>query len=208
MAKRLLATLTDTSLFLQEWLANPQRTGAVVPSSRQLATAMAHWLPSDPDSFVLELGPGTGAVTQALLKHGLREDRLVAIERNPKMARLLHNRFPRARIINGDAWRLDDLLRKGLDPIENVGAVFSSLPLLNFPEHEAEALARKNPVGVGAARHMGAVQLSHRQKPVARHIILSTARLQNRLAESTTGTCECLSEVSGGPAPMTIQRER
>jgi phosphatidylethanolamine/phosphatidyl-N-methylethanolamine N-methyltransferase len=143
MAKRLLATLTDTSLFLQEWLANPQRTGAVVPSSRQLAAAMAHWLPSDPDSFVLELGPGTGAVTQALLKHGLREDRLVAIERNPKMARLLHKRFPRARIINGDAWRLDDLLRKGLDPIENVGAVFSSLPLLNFPTHEAEALAEK-----------------------------------------------------------------
>jgi phosphatidylethanolamine/phosphatidyl-N-methylethanolamine N-methyltransferase len=143
MAKRLLATLTDTSLFLQEWLANPQRTGAVVPSSRRLAAAMAHWLPSDPDSFVLELGPGTGAVTQALLKHGLREDRLVAIERNPKMARLLHNRFPRARIINGDAWRLDDLLRKGLDPIENVGAVFSSLPLLNFPTYEAEALAEK-----------------------------------------------------------------
>ena len=143
MAKRLLATLTDTTLFLQEWLAHPQRTGAVVPSSRQLATAMARWLPSDPDSFVLELGPGTGAVTQALLKHGLREERLVAIERNPKMARLLHDRFPRARIINGDAWCLDDLLRKGLDPIENVGAVFSSLPLLNFPAHEAEALAQK-----------------------------------------------------------------
>jgi phosphatidylethanolamine/phosphatidyl-N-methylethanolamine N-methyltransferase len=143
MAKRLLATLTDTTLFLQEWLAHPQRTGAVVPSSRRLATAMAHWLPSDPDSFVLELGPGTGAVTQALLKHGLREERLVAIERNPKMARLLHDRFPRARIINGDAWCLDDLLREGLDPIENVGTVFSSLPLLNFPEHKAEALAKK-----------------------------------------------------------------
>jgi len=143
MAKRLLATLTDTTLFLQEWFAHPQRTGAVVPSSRQLATAMAHWLPSDPDSFVLELGPGTGAVTQALLKHGLREERLVAIERNPKMAQLLHKRFPRARIINGDAWYLDDLLRNGLDPIENVGTVFSSLPLLNFPEHKADALAEK-----------------------------------------------------------------
>jgi len=70
MAKRLLATLTDTTLFLQEWLANPQRTGSLVPSSRKLAAAMAHWLPSDPDSYVLELGPGTGAVTQALLEHG------------------------------------------------------------------------------------------------------------------------------------------
>ena len=63
MAKRLLATLTDTTLFLQEWIANPQRTGAVVPSSRKLAAAMAQWLPSDPNSYVLELGPGTGCYT-------------------------------------------------------------------------------------------------------------------------------------------------
>ena len=143
MAKRLLATLTDTTLFLQEWFANPQRMGAVVPSSRQLATEMARWLPSDPESFVLELGPGTGAVTQALIKRGLREDRLVAIEKNPKMASLLRKRFPRAHIIHGDAWHLDVLLREHDEPIESVGAVISSLPLLNFPPEEAEALAGK-----------------------------------------------------------------
>ena len=84
MAKRLLATLSDATLFLQEWLANPRRTGSVVPSSRQLAAAMARWLPADPESFVLELGPGTGIITEALLKHGLREEKLVAIEHNPK----------------------------------------------------------------------------------------------------------------------------
>ncbi|MGA3163365.1 MAG: methyltransferase domain-containing protein [Verrucomicrobiota bacterium] len=143
MAKRLLATLTDTTLFLQEWFANPQRMGSVVPSSRQLATAMAHWLPSDPDSFVLELGPGTGAVTQALIGRGLREERLVAIEKNPRMACLLRQRFPRAHIITGDAWHLDVLLREHNEPIKNVGAVISSLPLLNFPPEEAEALAGK-----------------------------------------------------------------
>jgi phosphatidylethanolamine/phosphatidyl-N-methylethanolamine N-methyltransferase len=143
MAKRLLATLTDTTLFLQEWLANPQRTGAVVPSSRQLAAAMAQWLPTDSDSYVLELGPGTGAVTQALLKHGLREERLVAIERNPKLAHLLRERFPRAHIIHGDAWQLDHLLRDRRKPIASVGAVISSLPLLNFSPEEAETLAGK-----------------------------------------------------------------
>jgi phosphatidylethanolamine/phosphatidyl-N-methylethanolamine N-methyltransferase len=143
MAKRLLAALTDTTLFLQEWFANPQRTGAVVPSSRQLATAMARWLPSDPDSFVLELGPGTGAVTQALLEHGLRQNRLVAIERNPKLAHLLGKRFPRAHIITGDAWQLDHLLSSRDEPIASVGAVISSLPLLNFSPDEADALAQK-----------------------------------------------------------------
>ena len=104
--------LSDTTLFLQEWLANPQRTGSVAPSSPQLAAAMARWLPSDPESYVLELGPGTGAVTEALLERGLREDRLVAIEKNPKLAHLLRKRFPRAHIITGDAWHLDDLLRE------------------------------------------------------------------------------------------------
>ncbi len=143
MAKKLIAALTDSTLFLQEWFANPQRTGSVAPSSPQLAAAMAHWLPTNPDSFVLELGPGTGAVTDALIKRGLREDRLVAIERNPKMARLLREKFPRAQIINGDAWHLDHLLRSRREPIESVGAVISSLPLLNFPPEEAEALTQK-----------------------------------------------------------------
>jgi phosphatidylethanolamine/phosphatidyl-N-methylethanolamine N-methyltransferase len=143
MAKKLIAALADTTLFLKEWFANPQRTGSVAPSSPQLAAAMAHWLPSDPESFVLELGPGTGAVTEALIKRGLREDRLVAIEHNPKMARLLREKFPRAQIITGDAWQLDDLLRGRSEPIESVGAVISSLPLLNFPLKQAEALAQK-----------------------------------------------------------------
>ena len=143
MAKKLIAALSDSGLFLREWFANPQRTGAVAPSSPKLAAAMAHWLPADPDSFVLELGPGTGAVTEALIERGLREDRLVAIEKNPIMARLLRKRFPSARIITGDAWHLDDLLRERREPIESVGAVISSLPLLNFPPEEAEMLAEK-----------------------------------------------------------------
>lgn len=143
MAKKLIATLADSSLFLREWFANPMRTGAVAPSSPKLAAAMAHWLPEDPESFVLELGPGTGAVTEALIHRGLREDRLVAIEHNPTMARLLRKRFPLARIIIGDAWQLDDLLQRSRNPIPSVGAVISSLPLLNFPPEQAQDLALK-----------------------------------------------------------------
>lgn len=143
LAKKFLSSLTDTALFLQEWIANPQGMGAVAPSSRNLADAMAKWLPIDPDSFVLELGPGTGVVTEALLRRGLRQDRLVAIEQNSNMTRVLREKFPRAQIITGDAWKLDDLLRRRHEPIEKVGAVISSLPLLNFPPAEAERLADK-----------------------------------------------------------------
>jgi len=143
MARKLIATISDSTVFLREWLANPQRTGAVAPSSRQLGAAMARWLPRNPESFVLELGPGTGAVTDALLKRGLREDRLVAIENNPNLAKLLRKRFPRAQIITGDAWQMDELLRELREPVESVGAVISSLPLLNFPKAQADELAQK-----------------------------------------------------------------
>jgi len=141
MAKKLIATLTDTTLFLQEWLANPKRTGSIVPSSKRLAAAMARWLPDNPEGFVLELGPGTGVVTETLIQNGLNEEKLVAIEHNAKLARLLREKFPRAHIITGDAWHLDVLLRNR--QIDNVSAVISSLPLLNFPVKETEALAEK-----------------------------------------------------------------
>jgi phosphatidylethanolamine/phosphatidyl-N-methylethanolamine N-methyltransferase len=143
MARKLISALADSTLFLREWLVNPQRTGAVAPSSPKLAAAMARWLPSDPESYVLELGPGTGAVTAALIKRGLREDRLVAIEHNPTLATHLRKRFPGSHIITGDAWQLDQLLHNHVPPVASVGAVISSLPLLNFSHEQAEALADK-----------------------------------------------------------------
>ncbi len=143
MARNIIAALSDSTVFLREWIVNPQRTGAVAPSSPQLGAAMARWLPRNPESFVLELGPGTGAGTDALLKYGLREDRLVAIEKNPTLAKLLHKRFQKAHIITGDAWDLDKLMAELPLPVEAVGAVISSLPLLNFPKEEADSLAHK-----------------------------------------------------------------
>ena len=143
MARKIIAALSDSTVFLREWLANPQGTGSIAPSSRQLGAAMARWLPHNSDSYVLELGPGTGAVTDALLKRGLREDRLIAIEFNANLAKHLHKRFPRAHIITGDAWELDTLLAELPKPIKSVGAVISSLPLLNFSHEQADSLAQK-----------------------------------------------------------------
>jgi phosphatidylethanolamine/phosphatidyl-N-methylethanolamine N-methyltransferase len=143
MARKLIAALNDSTVFLREWIVNPQRTGAVAPSSPQLGAAMARWLPGNRESYVLELGPGTGAVTDALLKHGLRQDRLVGIEKNSSLARILRKRFPQAQMVTGDAWDLDKLLAELPQPVAAVGAVISSLPLLNFPKEQADALAQK-----------------------------------------------------------------
>jgi phosphatidylethanolamine/phosphatidyl-N-methylethanolamine N-methyltransferase len=140
---QLLSKLSATTLFLQELVNCPRQVGAILPSSKNLATAMARWLPTNSDAYALELGPGTGVVTQALLERGLREDRLIAIEKSPKMADLLRSRFPRARIITGDAFELDDLLKQHLPPARNISVVFSSLPLLNFEPETADRLAKQ-----------------------------------------------------------------
>ncbi len=143
MARKILAAISNSTVFLREWIANPQRTGSVAPSSPQLGAAMARWLPRNRESFVLELGPGTGAVTEALFKQGLREDRLIAIEHNENLAKLLRKRFRHAHIITGDAWDLHRLLAELPHPVASVGAVISSLPLLNFPQAQADDLAQK-----------------------------------------------------------------
>ncbi len=135
--------LNAPALFIQELVNNPREIGAVLPSSRNLAVAMAKWLPRDPHAYALELGPGTGAVTEALIQRGLREDRLIAIEQSPKLADHLRSRFPRAKVITGDAFQLDKLLKDHAAHVDQISTVISSLPLMNFPEHIAHDLARK-----------------------------------------------------------------
>jgi phosphatidylethanolamine/phosphatidyl-N-methylethanolamine N-methyltransferase len=131
------------ALFIQELFNNPRQIGAILPSSRNLAVAMARWLPHNSDAYALELGPGTGAVSQALIERGLREDRLIAIEKSPKMADHLRTRFPHAQIITGDAFELDKLLQKHARHADHISTVISSLPLMNFPAQIAHDLARK-----------------------------------------------------------------
>ena len=143
MSSPLFARLSATTLFLQEWVNDPRQIGAIAPSSKNLAAAMARWLPSDPDSYVLELGPGTGVVTQALLERGHAPDRLVAIEKSPKMAEHLRERFPKTHIVAGDALELDELLKIQINQSANIAVVFSSLPLMNFEPETADRLAKK-----------------------------------------------------------------
>jgi phosphatidylethanolamine/phosphatidyl-N-methylethanolamine N-methyltransferase len=122
--------------FLMEIARNPFQMGAVWPSSPALARAMARWLPEDSHHPILELGPGTGIVTEELLAAGLPEERLVAVEKSPALARSLQSRFPKARILSGDALEIQELLQG-----QQVGAVFSGLPLKVFKPDQVRRLA-------------------------------------------------------------------
>lgn len=143
MAKKLLAALNDTTLFVQEWLQAPLRTASLTPSSRFLSDAMAQWANPRSKHFILELGPGTGAVTQALIRRGVAENKIVCVENNPKMAEVLRKRFPHTNILAGDAREFDKLLQENFGDVECVDAVISSLPLRNFTPEDAERLSNK-----------------------------------------------------------------
>jgi phospholipid N-methyltransferase len=117
--------------------------GAIAPSSPNLARAMARWVPADESEIVLELGPGTGVVTEALLKQGLPANRLMTIEKSPQLSVMLQKRFPGVNVIAGDAWEMDKLLSDHELGVRRVGTVISSLPLRHFKPEEVERLAGK-----------------------------------------------------------------
>ncbi len=78
----------DAAHFFRAWMAAPLRTGAQLPSGRELAKAMAAAVDPDAPGVVVELGSGTGAITQALVERGIAEERLILIEADPQFCAL------------------------------------------------------------------------------------------------------------------------
>jgi len=123
--------LDDEVQFIRSWIEKPISTGAVMPSSRVLARAMARYVDPQSDGPVIELGPGTGPVTQALVRQGIDPERLILVEFNPDFCRLLRSRYPQATVVQGDAYRLRRLLETYV--AEPAAAIVSGLPLVTKP---------------------------------------------------------------------------
>jgi phosphatidylethanolamine/phosphatidyl-N-methylethanolamine N-methyltransferase len=123
--------LDDEVRFLRSWIEKPLHMGAVMPSGRVLARTMAQYVDIDSDAPVIELGPGTGAITNALIAHGVDQKRLVLVEYNPGFCALLRDRYPQATVVQGDAYALRDSLWNVLKA--PASAVVSGLPLVTKP---------------------------------------------------------------------------
>jgi phosphatidylethanolamine/phosphatidyl-N-methylethanolamine N-methyltransferase len=123
--------LDDEVRFIRSWFEKPLAIGAVTPSGRFLARTMARYVDPDVPGPVVELGPGTGPVTEALIEQGVDEARLVLLEFNPTFCQLLRQRFPRATVLQGDAYAI----RSVLDPVleKPSAAIVSGLPLFTKP---------------------------------------------------------------------------
>ena len=123
--------LDDEVRFLRSWIEKPLHMGAVMPSGRVLARTMAQYVDIKSTGPVVELGPGTGAITNALIERGVDQKRLVLVEYNPSFCALLRDRYPLAKVVQGDAYTLRDSLRNVLSA--PASAVVSGLPLVTKP---------------------------------------------------------------------------
>ena len=124
----------DIVRFVRTW----STTGAIAPSGRALARRMTDHVNAAVDEPVLELGPGTGVVTRAMIERGIAPERIVAVEFNPDFCEILERRYPRIRVIHGDAYDLANAL-DGYGGGTFTAAV-SSLPLLLRPPTERRDL--------------------------------------------------------------------
>ena len=134
--KRRDIRMPDMLSFLQAWASDPLRVAAIAPSGEALADLITREITPD-NRPVLELGPGTGVFTRALLGRGLKAEDLTLVEYGAKFAELLQMRFPGARILRMDAARLD---QRHLFEGPPFGAVVSGLPLLSMPPKKIFAI--------------------------------------------------------------------
>ncbi len=123
-------SFADNLRFLRALISRPKNIGALLPSSPALAHAIARQIHPHAGP-VLEIGAGTGVVSEALLVRGVPAERLTLLEYDPDLTRHLRTRFPRVHVIEGDAFDLTHSL--GPRYAAPFGAIVSGLPLLNHP---------------------------------------------------------------------------
>lgn len=135
--------------FLKGWIDQPRAVGSILPTSSVTARRMASVINPHSGLPVLELGPGTGVITKAILERGIPPKDLYSVEFSSDFVDHLAEQYPDANIIEGDAFDLDATLGDNRDLMFD--AIVSGVPLLNFPVAKrvayVEDLLRRVPPG-------------------------------------------------------------
>ena len=140
-------SIREGEVFFRQWLRTPKSMGSVLPSSRALARAIAAEVVWRPGCHVVELGGGTGAITQGLIERGIPRDRLIVVELETHLFEYLRDRFPDSRVLQGDATRLDEILAH--HDIDNVSTVVSGLPMVGMPFEFQKAIVEQATAATG-----------------------------------------------------------
>jgi phosphatidylethanolamine/phosphatidyl-N-methylethanolamine N-methyltransferase len=128
--------IANAGLFFRRWMANPLQMGSIVPSSPALCKRIVAQTHYADDEIVVELGAGTGVISRALIDAGLPLERLHVVEIVPDMADHLRAALPGARVVQGDARRLPNLIPQEFHG--RVGTVVVGIPLVLLPFREQQ----------------------------------------------------------------------
>ena len=130
LRKTLVRKFDDELRFFRGWIDHPRITGSIIPTSSITARRMASVVDLGSGLPVLEIGPGTGVITRAILARGVKPENLHAVEYSPNFVRHLRRSFPTVNVIEGDAFDLEATLGDAAPPLFD--CAISGLPLLNF----------------------------------------------------------------------------
>ncbi len=131
LKERLGRKFDEEIRFFKGWIDGPKQVGAILPTSSVTARRMASVIDPSLGLPVLELGPGTGIITKAILKRGIAPKDLVSIEFSTDFYQHLVKTIPGVNFINGDAFDLDRTLGDWKDKMFD--SVICAIPLLSFP---------------------------------------------------------------------------
>ncbi len=128
--------------FIKGWIDKPKHVGAILPTSAVTAKKMASIANPQSGLPVLELGPGTGIITKAILERGIAPEKLVAIEFSTDFYQHLVKAYPGVNFINGDAFDIEKTLGEQWAG-QQFDCVISAIPLLHFPMYRRVQLIDK-----------------------------------------------------------------
>jgi phospholipid N-methyltransferase len=132
------SSINENIEFLQAFLKNPMKVGAITPSSPELAEEMLRDIKPSPDNIVLELGVGTGAITRHLRKIVPDERSYLGIELDDELAEKLKDEMPEMNIVCGNALEMHDIhANSGLG---KVGYIICCLPFVTIPNEINEKI--------------------------------------------------------------------
>ncbi|MBN2563939.1 MAG: ribosomal RNA adenine dimethylase [Phycisphaerae bacterium] len=134
------ARLSDRVLFFRKFLSKGLQVSSAVPSSRAMACAILRQIDLSQPATIIELGAGTGPVTEQIIARLRPSHRFVAVENDPEFCEVLRRRFPETSLLEVDASRI-------AEPLANMGVhtvdyVLSGLPTPNLPLRSSVRLWR------------------------------------------------------------------
>jgi phosphatidylethanolamine/phosphatidyl-N-methylethanolamine N-methyltransferase len=131
LSRKFAERFSEEIRFFRGWMDGPKAVGSIIPTSDTTARRMASVCDPDSSRPVLEIGPGTGVVTKAILERGVAPEKLVCVEFSSDFVEHLQEHYPAVEIIEGDAFNLSHTL--GAHAGKQFDCVISAIPLLNFP---------------------------------------------------------------------------